>query len=73
METPARWRRRLDGDVAYIRSGLYGVEFHQLSRDNLGTGSFDDISYIDVEKSQFFKSLQNSMVCRTENWTWLHG
>ena len=55
------------------RSGLYGVGFHQLFRDNLGTGSFDDISYIDVEKSQFFKSLQNSMVCRTENCTWLHG
>ena len=44
--------------VTLSRSGLYGVEFHQLSRDNLGTGSFDDISYIDVEKSQFFKSLQ---------------
>ena len=33
-------------------------------------------SYIDVEKSQFFKSLQNSMVCRTEKLdmaAWLSG
>ena len=46
------------------RSGLYRVDFTELSKGNVSTDFLGGISYIDVGKVQVFMIFDDSRVCR---------